>query len=65
VIQRAFEEGEEQLIDDAEDSDDTKDEKTFLLDESLHMRSTVRDGHAVFAWRDLSGVRTSEPTLEV
>ena len=53
------------MIDDAEDSDDTKDEKTFLLDESLHMRSTVRDGHAVFAWRDLSGVRTSEPTLEV
>ncbi|KAF8539447.1 VID27 cytoplasmic protein-domain-containing protein [Trichophaea hybrida] len=55
VIQRAFEEGEEQLIDDAEDNDDTKDEKTFLLDESLHLRHTIRDGHAVFAWRDLSG----------
>ena len=56
VIQRAFEEGEEQLIDDAEDADDTKDEKTFLLDKSLHLRSTIRDGQAVFAWRDLSGV---------
>ncbi|KAA8913605.1 VID27 cytoplasmic protein-domain-containing protein [Sphaerosporella brunnea] len=55
VIQRAYEEGEEQLIDDAEDTDDTKDEKTFLLDETLHLRSTVREGHAVFAWRDLSG----------
>lgn len=56
VIQRAYEEGEEQLVDDAEDVDDAKDEKTFLLDESLHLRSTFRDGQAVFAWRDLSGV---------
>ncbi|KAI5776840.1 VID27 cytoplasmic protein-domain-containing protein [Geopyxis carbonaria] len=55
VIQRAFEEGEEQLLDDAEDTDDTKDEKTFLLDESLHLRSTIRDNRAIFAWRDLSG----------
>lgn len=55
VIQRAYEEGEEQLVDDAEDFDDTKDEKTFLLDESLHLRYTIRDGQAVFAWRDLSG----------
>ncbi|KAL7268199.1 Vacuolar import and degradation protein 27 [Rhizina undulata] len=54
VIQRAYEEGEEQL-DDAEDADDAKDEKIFLLDESLHLRSTIRDGQAVFAWRDLSG----------
>ncbi|KAH0609394.1 uncharacterized protein H6S33_012880 [Morchella sextelata] len=55
VIQRAYEEGEEQLVDDAEDFDDTKDEKTFLLDEGLHLRYTIRDGQAVFAWRDLSG----------
>ncbi|PWW80561.1 VID27-domain-containing protein [Tuber magnatum] len=55
VIQRAYEEGEEELVDDAEDVDDAKDEKTFLLDESLHLRSTIRDGQAVFAWRDLSG----------
>lgn len=56
VIQRAYEEGEEQLVDDAEDVGDAKDEKTFLLDESLHLRSTFREGQAVFAWRDLSGV---------
>ncbi|KAF8461022.1 VID27 cytoplasmic protein-domain-containing protein [Kalaharituber pfeilii] len=55
VIQRAYEEGEEQLLDDAEDADEAKDEKLFLLDESLHLRSTIRDGQAVFAWRDLSG----------
>ncbi|PUU81575.1 VID27 cytoplasmic protein-domain-containing protein [Tuber borchii] len=55
VIQRAYEEGEEELVDDAEDVDDAKDEKTFLLDESLHLRSMVRDGQAVIAWRDLSG----------
>ena len=57
VIQRAYEEGEEQLIDDAEDADDLKDEKVFLLDESLKLRSTTKDGESVFAWRDLSGVR--------
>ncbi|KAF8424148.1 VID27 cytoplasmic protein-domain-containing protein [Tirmania nivea] len=55
VIQRAYEEGEEQLLDDAEDAEDAKDEKIFLLDETLHLRSTIRDGCAVFAWRDLSG----------
>lgn len=33
-----------------------KDEKTFLLDQSLQFRSQIRDqGEAVFAWRDLSG----------
>ena len=56
VIQRAFEDGEEQLLDDAEDADDAKDEKLFLLDESLHLRNISRDGTTVFAWRDLSGV---------
>lgn len=43
-------------MDDAEDLDDAKDEKAFLLDESLHLRSSIRDGQAVIAWRDLSGV---------
>jgi hypothetical protein len=33
-----------------------KDEKIFLLDQSLHFRSQVRDGgEKVLAWRDLSG----------
>ena len=33
-----------------------KDEKTFLLDQSLHFRSEVREGgEKILAWRDLSG----------
>lgn len=62
VVQRAYEEGEEELVDEeAEDSvverlSGDKDEKTFLLDQSLHFRSQVRDGgEKVLAWRDLSG----------
>jgi hypothetical protein len=60
VIQRAYEEGEEDLAEDedeqgAGDSLD-KDEKVFLLDQSLHFRSEVRqDGSKVLAWDDLSG----------
>ncbi|KAI9841119.1 MAG: hypothetical protein M1838_003706 [Thelocarpon superellum] len=63
VIQRAYEEGEEELLagDDSEGGADgglaaEKDEKTFLLDETLHFRSEVREGQEmVLAWRDLSG----------
>ena len=63
VIQRAYEEGEAELLaeeegdDGAADALDTeKDEKTFLLDQSLHFRSQIRDdGEKVFAWQDLSG----------
>lgn len=63
VIQRAYEEGEEELLAE-EDGEDAaaealtadKDEKTFLLDQGLHFRSEIREGgEAVFAWRDLSG----------
>lgn len=63
VVQRAYEEGEEELFAD-EDGDEgageglgiEKDEKIFLLDEGLHFRATKRDtGETVFAWRDLSG----------
>lgn len=62
VIQRAYEEGEE-VLDEDDDGDATlaalaaeRDEKTFLLDESLHFRSEVREGgEKVLAWRDLSG----------
>lgn len=62
VIQRAYEEGEEELLD--EDADDErlaqslgleKDEKTFLLDQELHFRSEIREGEKVLAWKDLSG----------
>ena len=63
VIQRAYEEGEEELLDDedGEDADTAalaaeRDEKTFLLDEGLHFRSEIREGgEKVLAWRDLSG----------
>ena len=60
VIQRAYEEGEEELAedDDGQGGSDSldKDEKVFLLDQSLHFRSEVREGGAkVLAWSDLSG----------
>ncbi|TAQ89888.1 hypothetical protein B7494_g1750 [Chlorociboria aeruginascens] len=63
VVQRAYEEGEEELLDDenGEDADvaalaSERDEKTFLLDEGLHFRSEIREGgEKVLAWRDLSG----------
>ena len=62
MVQRAYEEGEEELADeDGEDSaadrlSGDKDEKIFLLDQSLHFRSEVRDGgEKILAWRDLSG----------
>ncbi|KAI1620759.1 VID27 cytoplasmic protein-domain-containing protein [Exophiala viscosa] len=59
VVQRAYEEGEEELAEeddpDGVDSLD-KDEKTFLLDQSLHFRSEKRSGgETILAWRDLSG----------
>jgi hypothetical protein len=61
VIQRAYEEGEEELAEDedgngAAEGLSDKDEKTFLLDQSLHFRSDIREsGEKVLAWRDLSG----------
>ncbi|OKL56887.1 hypothetical protein UA08_08021 [Talaromyces atroroseus] len=60
VVQRAYEEGEEELAEE-EDEDAAvdaldKDERVFLLDQALHFRSVVRDGgEKVLAWRDLSG----------
>ena len=63
VVQRAYEEGEEELLADENGEDAVadslgtdKDEKTFLLDKGLHFRSEIREGgEKVFAWRDLSG----------
>lgn len=63
VVQRAYEEGEEDLLDEEGQEDGgldalggDKDEKTFLLDESLQFRTDVRStGEKIFAWRDLSG----------
>ena len=63
VIQRAYEEGEQELLDDDEGEDGAaetlnteKDEKIFLLDQELHFRSEIREGgEKVLAWKDLSG----------
>lgn len=62
VIQRAYEEGEEELLEDEGGQDgavatlEDKDEKIFLLDESLHLRVDLKEnGAVVVAWRDLSG----------
>jgi hypothetical protein len=59
VIQRAYEEGEEELADDEDEqgvADNLdKDEKVFLLDQTLHFRSEVREGGKILAWDDLSG----------
>jgi tRNA (guanine9-N1)-methyltransferase len=60
VIQRAYEEGEEELTADEDEQGGSdipdKDEKVFLLDQALHFRTEVREGGAkVLAWRDLSG----------
>jgi hypothetical protein len=63
VVQRAYEEGEEDLLAEEGGQDagldaiaGDKDEKTFLLDEGLQFRTDVRStGEHIFAWRDLSG----------
>jgi hypothetical protein len=63
VVQRAYEEGEEDLLAEEGEEDVSadalggdKDEKTFLLDEGLQFRTDLRStGEKIFAWRDLSG----------
>ncbi|KAF2106285.1 VID27 cytoplasmic protein-domain-containing protein [Lophiotrema nucula] len=63
VVQRAYEEGEEDLLAEEGGEDGgidalvgEKDEKTFLLDEGLQFRTDLRQtGEKIFAWRDLSG----------
>jgi hypothetical protein len=63
VVQRVYEEGEAELLAEEEGEDAEidalvaeRDEKTFLLDEALHLRVEIREGsEKVIAWRDLSG----------
>lgn len=63
VVQRVYEEGEAELLAEEEGEDAEldaltaeRDEKTFLLDEALHLRFEIREGsEKVIAWRDLSG----------
>ncbi|ORY67185.1 vacuolar import and degradation protein [Pseudomassariella vexata] len=63
VVQRVYEEGEAELLAEEEGEDAEidalaveRDEKTFLLDESLHFRVESRENsQQILAWRDLSG----------
>jgi len=63
VVQRVFEEGEAELLAEEEGEDaeiealaSERDEKTFLLDQALHLRVEIRaGGEKVLAWKDLSG----------
>ncbi|WVQ82121.1 hypothetical protein IAT38_004249 [Cryptococcus sp. DSM 104549] len=52
VVTRAYEEGEEQLLDEDAETDD---ERVFLLDQSLEFRFGTLDGDATCSWLDLSG----------
>ncbi|EJD53620.1 VID27-domain-containing protein [Auricularia subglabra TFB-10046 SS5] len=69
VITRVFEEGEEQLLEEEEESDH---ERAFLIDESLEFRSSTFEGDPTFLWRDLESPEdmfefvatgTNEPTV--
>ncbi|WOO85774.1 Vacuolar import and degradation protein 27 [Vanrija pseudolonga] len=52
VVTRAYEEGEEQLL---EEDAETDDERVFLIDQALNFRFGSVDGESTFSWRDLSG----------
>lgn len=62
VVTRAYDEGEQQLLDEDEESDD---ERSFLIDQSLEFRPAKSpEDDPTFTWRDLSGVGDSEDLLE-
>ncbi|CAK5275544.1 unnamed protein product [Mycena citricolor] len=52
VITRVYEEGDQELL---EDEDETDEEKTFLIAEELEFRTGETDGEPHFIWRDLQG----------
>ncbi|KIY74067.1 VID27 cytoplasmic protein [Cylindrobasidium torrendii FP15055 ss-10] len=52
VITRVYEEGEAELLDD---SDETDEERTFLIDAELEFRTTETEGEPTFIWRDMRG----------
>lgn len=52
VVTRAYEEGEEQLLDEDAETDD---ERVFLIDQGLQFRFGTLDGDATCSWKDLSG----------
>jgi hypothetical protein len=62
VVTRAYDEGEQQLLDEDEESDD---ERSFLIDQSLEFRAaTSSEGDPTFTWKDVSGVGDSDDLLE-
>ncbi|KAJ7129602.1 VID27 cytoplasmic protein-domain-containing protein [Mycena epipterygia] len=52
VITRVYEDGDQELL---EDEDETDEEKTFLIAEELEFRAGETDGEPNFMWRDLQG----------
>lgn len=53
VVTRAYDEGEQQLLDEDEEGDD---ERSFLVDERLEFKSGEGpEGEPTFGWRDLTG----------
>lgn len=62
VIQKAYQEGEEQLKDDEENDDslldelESSDERTFLIHEELCFYKSINgDGNTIIVWKDVSG----------
>ncbi|CAG8747594.1 6168_t:CDS:2, partial [Racocetra fulgida] len=65
VIDRVFEEGEEELVSEDESDEESQggeEEKVFLIDESLEFRKGQIEGLTTFAWRDLMGVVLQSPS---
>ncbi|KZT12472.1 VID27 cytoplasmic protein [Laetiporus sulphureus 93-53] len=52
VITRVFEEGDQELL---EDEDETDEERVFLISEELEFRSSTGEDGPSFIWRDLEG----------
>ncbi|TFL00478.1 VID27 cytoplasmic protein [Pterulicium gracile] len=52
VVTKVFEEGDEELLEDEEETDA---ERVFLISEELEFRAGDNDGEPHFIWRDLEG----------
>ncbi|GMM37771.1 Vid27 protein [Saccharomycopsis crataegensis] len=62
VVQKAYEEGEQQLKDDEENDDslleeiESGDERTFLISQDLEFHKYINaDGNTTIVWKDVSG----------
>ncbi|KAG6902236.1 hypothetical protein C0995_002868 [Termitomyces sp. Mi166 len=52
VITRVYEEGDQELL---EDEDETDEERVFLVSQELEFRTGESDGEPTLVWRDLDG----------